>query len=435
MTGHNRLSASSLLLVVLMALSVAFSAVLWFGMDGPMIASRPALKVQVKDQPDPVQLLLPRQMVAHLGRDVDALLLPGDRRYTDAWNAAHRILSHVETADDAALSAEELEALRSDPGLELTFDAAVPLSEWLWAWRGYAGPQEWPPTRHILITLGPSPQVLLQADGETRWAMAPLRAGDSGLNAVLQAIGAEQHHPAVLLPPRVGGFDVAPGLYVPASGYPVSAAHVIPDPLKPDVLARSLFADMAVVRRIAERDGADIYTDGARWLRVYATGQSEYSAAPDADDTAAPTLSEALDRTLEFVSTHGGWLVGSSLVDERVDGDAYHLGFALRFNGLPLVQSRPPLQVAVTRQGVLAYSRALTPPQGPPNPPLPAISATSALESLSSGRRGRSGRVVDMYLGYVRGEEALLRPAWIIVTATGQTLAVSAVSGEEVTVP
>jgi len=40
-----------------------------------------------------------------------------------------------------------------------------------------------------------------------------------------------------------------------------------------------------------------------------------------------------------------------------------------------------------------------------------------------------------MYLGYVRGEEALLRPAWIIVTATGQTLAVSAVSGEEVTVP
>lgn len=407
---------------------------LWFRADGQLTASRPGLKVQVRERPDPMQLMLPRQMVANLGRDAHVLLLPGTALYDQAWNAAMQVLTHVETAVDASPPAEELEALRRDQALELTFQAAAPLGDWLRVWRGTPGLQMWPSTRHILLVLGRSPQVLLEVDGESRWARAPLTAGANGVAEALHQAALAPPSPAVSLPARVGVFDVTPGLYVPAEGLPVTEAHLIPDPLKADVLARSLFPDMSVVRRIEERDGADIYTDGARWLRVYANGQSEYSV-PGADQSGRIGLTEALDSAIEFITLHGGWLLGSTLTQVKQDGGLYQLGFGLRFNGLPVVASQPPVLINVTGRGVIAYNRRLLAPQGPPTAPAPAISAVRALESLSADKSVSSGRVVDMYLGYLRAGDNALEPAWVVDLASRQTLAVNAITADVMPVP
>lgn len=425
---------STAFLAVLVSVSLVLSGLLWFSPDGRLSASRPGLKVQVRDLPNPMQLMTPRQIVAHLGRDAHVLLLPGTALYDQAWSAARQVLGHVETAGDVSPSAEELETFHREQGLELTFEAAAPLGDWLWVWRGAAGIQMWPPTRHILLVLGRSPQVLLQVDGENRWARAPLTAGADGVLEALRQVASAPPSPAVALPAKVGVFDVAPGLFVPAEGLPVTEAHLIPDPLKPDVLARSLFPDMSVVRRIKERDGADIYTDGAKWLRVYASGQSEYSA-PASDSSGTVGLSEALGTVIEFVTLHGGWLLGSTLTEAGQEGGQYRIGFGLRFNGLPLVQSERPLQLTVTRHGVIAYRRGLMAPQGPPSPPSPAISAVHALEVLSAGKPSTQGTVVDMYLGYVRAPGNALKPAWVVDLATGQRLAVNAVTGKQVPVP
>ncbi|MHB9143986.1 MAG: two-component system activity regulator YycH [Symbiobacteriia bacterium] len=429
-------SVSSVLLAVLVAGSLVLTGALWFQPGGNITAAPPGLKVPVKDYPSQDQVVMPRQMVAHLGNDRHALLLPGRPGFSDTWAAARRVLAHLDSTEGIVLTPGDLAAFGKGPSLELTFPAALPLSDWLWVWRGTPGRQLWPATRHVLIDLSPTVEVLLQVDGEDRWVRAPLTSGSTRLTDVLRDLNRFDVPVAQPLPARVQGLDISPDIWVPADGLPVAAAHVIADPLKPDVLVHSFFPDPSVVRRIQERDGAVIYTDGVQLVRAYPNGQFEYSRPGPTEAPNSRSLADSLEQTLEFVALHGGWLVDTILVQQRQDPGASHFGFGLQFAGLPLVYRQPPLQVSVAGDGVTVYNRAAEPPQGPADPAQPAISASRALEVVAraADRRGNI-RVEDMYLGYVRVAGGILRPAWVVVLNVGETDAVDAFTSRILPLP
>lgn len=427
--------ASTAALFLLVAVSLVLSGTLWFQPGGDLESAQPGLRVPVKEHPSPDQMVLPRQIVVHSGTEGHELLLPGQPGFNQTWAAAEQVLAHMDLTEDTTLAPQDLADLSRGQSLDVVFPAALPLSDWLWVWRGTVGQQVWPSTRHMVISLGSPSQAFVQVDGEDRWVRASLSVGLAPLTAALKDQSRFQAPVAQQLPTRVHTLEVVPGIWVPADGYQVATAHVTDDPLKPDALVRSFFADMSVVRRIVERDGTVMYTDGVQLLRVYPNGRVEYSRPEPADQAGSASFSDSLDEALAFVAVHGGWLVDTAVVQASQDQSANHLGFGLEFAGLPIVEQQPPLQVSLNAHGVIALRRAMEPPQGPADSPATAISATRALDLAAASRNNRPGRVTDMYLAYVRTTGRVLRPAWIVALDSGETLAVDASTGHMLTIP
>ncbi|ACB86448.1 two-component system activity regulator YycH [Natranaerobius thermophilus] len=73
-------------------------------------------------------------------------------------------------------------------------------------------------------------------------------------------------------------------------------------------LAKAFFLDLSFVRKIEERDGTTIYTDGQRGLRFYPDGGLQYNAPQTRDSIRTADSNTFLDRGGRFISLYGGWV-------------------------------------------------------------------------------------------------------------------------------
>lgn len=387
-----------------------------------------------------------------------------------------------------ALTAEELESVRGEAGIELIFMRPLPLDGFFKA-AGYdVSGSDWTAlARRILIAREPAPsepssssppsQGLKgqgQKEGESKrsigvWAEVlpggeyvrlPMRAEEVRFKRVLRkdfptSLLAEEIEP--LSPPVP---DIPSGLYVlrrpPRTG-PLGITWEAPAPGVLESMLRSFFIDLTVLRQIEERDGAVIYTDGRRGLRVYPYGMIEYTAPPQPVSPApaspqGPTaLSDALALSFEFVDLHGGWLPNCLLWDfgEEASGGTQAgsaAGLAMRFSAavgtMPVFlghNAEPLIEVVVSRGGVSWYKRCVPSPGAEPRGRMETLRASNALRALFEHRKVTGGnsekttRVEGIHLGYFGlpdGESSqFLYPAWFVHLGDGSVVAVNANTG------
>lgn len=225
----------------------------------------------------------------------------------------------------------------------------------------------------------------------------------------------------------------APWVYVPDSPGVWPQLLVSHERQASLALANSFFPDIALVRRVGERDGRVSLTDGVRHVYLHADGTVQYVATswfvPTAD--IAAEAEPALTRGLSFIAQHGGFTEHVRLRATEIQpatGDAVaQIQFEFRpyakltvggvANFVPLVSWGPQLIVAVNEREVAYYYRSLYIPITDGASPTRVIGAESALraleQTLSPGRL-----ITAMYLGFYQREidhvTEFLYPVWVV---------------------
>ncbi len=177
-----------------------------------------------------------------------------------------------------------------------------------------------------------------------------------------------------------------------------------------DRLLKVFFIDMSLVRRIDEKDGAVIYTDGQKGVRIYPAGAVEYTAAVAREGLLSG--SPALAMAGEIIALYGGWTAGLYLwtpPGPEPPESRQQLLFTPYAGGRPLISSEGGVSLSVSSRGVQSYFRNVmlpaNEPQGEPQGMLPLISAPEAFaKAVEYALQERVGmgplRIQGFYPGY-----------------------------------
>jgi len=456
-----RETLKSIALFVLVGLSLFLSGRFWFG-EGPYSAADQegyyALlpeEVQVKDLQ---QLVAPARIVVHTGGGSHVMFLPGfsgyEKVWEETWRETRRMLSELtypEPGAEGTAGPGEVGALRSGEGFEFLFPLSLPFDLWLDIWEVQTDGS--PPeivTDRLLLFAGDRPAVYVKKGDAQKYLELELKSFSPSLSAIMEELREARLPEYVSLGPAEG-IRVADGVYVPREPPYLAPLRVRIEAGDPDRIAVGFFGDLSVVRRIEERDGAVVYTDGRKALRVHPNGGTDFSASPPSSGGEAEGVDAltVLRRAVDFVTFHGGWPEQSYLAEVlfpplspiRQGGDGYSFSYSSRFTGYPLIGPDEPISATVRGGRVVRYRRLARVPIGAASAPQPTLPADKALKVLADRPGSPAGtegfRVEDMYLAYFAVEtdgsgsrEQVLRPVWVIEAPDDRTCYIDALTGE-----
>ena len=96
-------------------------------------------------------------------------------------------------------------------------------------------------------------------------------------------------------------------LYVPLSDLEMVRFKLQIDTFTPEQLQNNLFVNPGITRKLMERDGTEIYTDGKRGLQIDHDRRWMSYSDPIAPINMATDLPNHLLSAVQFVNQHGGW--------------------------------------------------------------------------------------------------------------------------------
>ncbi|NLJ34341.1 MAG: hypothetical protein GX349_07105 [Firmicutes bacterium] len=438
----------TIILILLVGLSMAQTGLLWYGLrplPAPTLTPPPG-QAQLGEEKETMDLITPTRAFLSLGEGRYALLSPSGEAFGAAWKRVAAKLRQEET-----WLQREWEPLPQAPDLELpgTYQWEFPLTLRLDYHRdlllSQPGPaRELPPLAHLILS--PSKDAYVH-DGEGNYY--PFLLGMAGAAPGAEAATWAPEDPGLLYQgPQGGDPSYAPGVYLPAGELSLPTLKAVVEKLPADSVTGTFFADMSLVRTIQERDGALIYTDGQRALRLYPSGVLEYGYPSLRAKGPSLPPAAAFERGRHFVDQHGGWPAEVRLstirVENRPDGQHYQLTYRQYEGDIPLLLPAPALSLSVHSGGVTDYGRqvvttypleaaqALVDPQEL----LPELLASPALqENLEEGEEAVISALYPAYYGQAVGErDYILKPVWVVKVA-GQEYYFAGHGGEALSSP
>ncbi|TYP57452.1 YycH family regulatory protein [Thermosediminibacter litoriperuensis] len=360
---NNRDFLLGLLLIILVGTSLLLSNLTWwrlsYGTDA-MEAGITALKVV-----DLSNVVAPDRVVLHFGQNTHGFINHSSPHYEKIWNYVRESLSDEwpAGAKEAGISPEKFQLKR---GLELFFATPLPV-DFLTKVLNIKGDEQAIPQDRLVDSI-----VIVEDDGLSvflkeaggRFFRLKNKPDSSDIRQILEDVSAENPPLFAYLPPAQVNLKLEEGMYVPLpdtqNHLPVFTFKLEKRP-GPNNIAK-FFSDFSITRRIEEKDGAVIYTDGSRGLRIYPDGAVEYSRPVPRDQKHKLGFYEALNLAVDFVNAHGGWPRSGYLSGYKISGNqvpAYTFNFGVRVKGLPLVEQKDYLTVTVEGNQVSRYYRRL----------------------------------------------------------------------------
>ncbi|WP_027094441.1 YycH family regulatory protein [Cohnella thermotolerans] len=418
--------AKSVLLALLIAVSLVQSYFLAYSM--------PSMEAKVRTEQDYVKtdplgpeeqvgkLLLPEQLVLHLGADKHTVFYPNDSFYD-------LVLGKLQGREFKGFQQDTIDSVdweqvrKEDIGVEVRFGRAVPFelleqvfkidSNFLFSADSVS--------RIWIFASKDREEVrtfFFSADG--RNVYEALRA-DLTVQDVQQCVGFGQYWTPFA---HLDG-----GVYVPEKTRPYDAVQVPFSRYTPDQIQRNLFIDPGTTRMIQDRqDGTRIYTDGKRGLKIEQdSGWLSYT------DLVAPTdsqndLSDNISAAVKFVNQHGGWNGTHRLVSGEGSVNDSGIRFQQYYKGLPILSGGSfkfgYMQLTIQQGVVTSYERSMI--------VLDEKSKTSATQvKLPAGeslramiRRTAGGSVVESvfpaYQATLTKDAVKLQPVWAIRLTDGE---------------
>lgn len=471
--------AKSIILAALVGASLVLSGYLWFVTPPPQPELRTSPIVFEGDsERTPPTLLQPAALVY-----VDA---SGARRWSDpsaqgfqrAWNAVRQAMASAAPAQlngastvtlspraagtgpppgSEASRAAPVEALADTPRIEADFAYPAPWSVWYTAAAGGACTSgDGPPTARVLLAArGPDAWLALGAGDTYRLLRLPGQ-GDRVRQALatLSALTGETVAPLV---PDVP-WSALGSVWVPTR-MPALPALAIANEFIPQgrALPQAFFRDVGAVRRIDERAGAVVYTDGQSTLRADPSGWLSFDRGPGSDQPVAFCTPVAVAEAAAYVGSHGGWPKGGAQLwqvrqvfprgafgEQPNAPTSIVIQFGREVGGIPVAGPSGPFALTIDANGPVAYRRQSREIVGPlpseTSPGRPVVSPLQVLEALNHAwpRLYPDGhverRIAEMQLIYFARPEGpgrqVLAPAWSVRFADGEEWALDAATLE-----
>ncbi|HHV07876.1 MAG TPA: hypothetical protein GXX69_06650 [Firmicutes bacterium] len=418
----------TVLLFVLVGISLFLSLLIWEGLPVPTTPSSnpPSGGTFWGASLDPLELMVPARIIVHLDEGRHSLLYPDGSLFNRAWRPVLDVLQQLggRRTEELKLQPADLsqwQEAQKGIGLELVFD--FPVDGQMWGYSlGYNQKLSlnWPVKRMIIQT-SPEPVLVLASSSGDDFVRLEIPGNSENLATVLEELAGDDL-------PRYVQLDDTPhapfGIYIPEQDLSYPLLRMTGEKLQPNVVAGSFFADLSLTRCINERDGATIYSDGRRGVRVWPEGLVEYSAPEVLQGVRLPHT-QALSRAIRFVTQHGGWFHNMRLaqLEEVSSGTAqmfYRLGFRQYECGLPVAGFQVELELS--DRGVASYRREMLVSERMATKDI--LSVTELQENLAS-MVADGVKVTDVYPGYTTEDDhqvvgRLLRPAWLVELQDGQ---------------
>jgi len=439
MKGNRLETVKSIILAVLVITSVFLTGYMWFGFPGRYASAEPTsgMDVAVRSDVNPADFLMPSRIASHHGNGAFSLFSRGTPAYDEAWNEGEPLKLVTGEIAGTAAGDEADRARRQGVGIEFMLAVAVPFSQWL-EHMGIEAPADWDfPTSRFFLTTAGNRAFVRTSPGS--YKVINLTVDPQVLKAALTPSPSGPGDGAWLLSAEAAGVGVSDGVFLPVTSPEAAVLHLEAEAADVQAILAGFFVDPSVVRRIEERDGAIIYTDGSIGLRVYPWGGLEY-ATPFSDIAREfPRLTEALRKSADFVAQHGSWPENPFLTSwspALLGGmaEGLSLRFSYTIHSRPVISSGSPLEVSIGGQEVAGYRRNVLCPVGEQHSPTRVIRPLEAIRAVVAGQDGRlEGTVIDVYLGYwVRGGEdlkGLAVPVWVVVMDGDRPMLVDAHTG------
>ncbi|HHX74074.1 MAG TPA: hypothetical protein GX699_04140 [Firmicutes bacterium] len=277
-----------------------------------------------------------------------------------------------------------------------------------WQAQGFVPPAAWETRLAVLFKTAP---VYTEADAEM---LAPFSAGDA----------------VILLPAETPVMSV----------YAAAA-----EDLDTEKLLRSFFINPALMRRIEERNGAVIYTDGQRGLRIFAHGELEITVPENEPGTRTLDRAEILQETAQHLHMLGGWprelFLQSIRINVRSIVYTQHwftqeIVFNCASRGYRLFGRKAPLSLLFSDRGIIYYNRQILTLSEQLTDPMPLVAPLEALATVAAGLglRAAGMQVASVEAAYfvegTTGSRPIAQPSWRIQFTNRQTAVVNGFTGE-----
>lgn len=224
--------------------------------------------------------------------------------------------------------------------------------------------------------------------------------------------------------------------YLPVERMKLSTNTYEKEELNSVQLMSSFFVDPSLTRRITERNGSEILTDGNRGVQYDSLAKRIDYTDPGASwQTGVPAKEQPLDKAVQFVNEHGG-MSGFYLVTENAEGENGTIEYAFRSycNGWPLHDPSFTIRVRMQGNAVQEMIRSIVylgPPLKKEN--IVALSGDELLSHLRA--QGVTPAMVSSisltYMPEDGGNGTLqLHPLWRVERTNADVFYLDAVTGE-----
>ena len=404
-------------LVLLVGISLFLSSIIW---------SRAPLDLFTKTEYSKGQnieldsLVCPEKIMVYMGNLGDTsqtMLRQSSKHYSDAWNTSKDLLASLWTQSPEIVD-DNKELFIRKKSIEVFFTTPLPVSfiKQLIDVKGSDAPAFDGKyiSSYVLLEDKGLWGYLVDSDGQ----LYKLGKNDRALELENLIAQIAESNPAsyARLSAENMNLRATDGLYISLLSYDMPTYTVKREPMPSERQIASFFNDFSVARKIQERDGAVIYTDGQRGLRIYSNGAIEYSYPVGKDQKRDVGLYEALKLAVDFVNTQGGWPQGSYLDSFEVktgqSGNTYKFTFGIKTNGYSIIDPDNLITVTVEGSQVKNYYRhviSTVKQEG-------LLELMSPIKALDTAVSTKNIRVVDdVYPGYIIIQD-LLKPVWVVKT-------------------
>jgi regulatory protein YycH of two-component signal transduction system YycFG len=401
------------ILILMVGISLFLSFAIWSRIPGEQSAEK---KVQEEKRVDMATVASPGKILVHLGNASHTLFTPSSSFYDKAWNYSKKAISAIWVGAKAMPVDVGADFFEQKAGLEIVFPNPLPVPFVKRLFNIEAGDEvnfnNIMLSSYSLVEDGGLWAYLKDSDG--RYYRIN-KSGDSvELSALLKEVSESNPPLFAAIPPGSVNLKISRGIYVPLLPHDLPQYGVKHEKVINDRLAARFFADFSVARKIEERDGAVIYTDGQRALRIYHDGTLEYSFPGVKEQKKNVSFYDALKTAVDFISIHGGWPQGAFLssydISSGLNGTSYNFKFGIRINGYPVVSEKEYLSVTVDGSQVKSFYRNMA-IADKPGQIREMISPIKAMDIAVSTRNIKS--VEDIYPAYVMDSGEYI-PTWVI---------------------
>lgn len=421
----------TLLLLTLVLCSVFLTARLLFGVPLLETVAPPAYEKLAFGELRPTD----RQVLPVLRFGLQQFY-PWSPGYAVAWESVRQLIGEARE-----ISPERLVKPEPGEGGQLLVQFPLPVTPEVWG----APPLDGLPPVTAIAWLAADPGAFWYHEARGDWLRAPaasLRVTAEDLQSIFSA--APVFHQADAQEWATLGLELEEEILLPVRLPVLAPRSVAHEDLDFDKLLRSIFPNQPLVRRIEEREGAVIYTDGQKGLRLFDYGEVEFSSPKSEPGLERMTLLTALRRTAQYLQLMGGWpeqlFVGEVAPEGRMapedQGEIYAVTFFAAQHGMRLLQQTPPVRLRFSDRGVVSYNRRVLVLGANTGRAKTLVNPLAAAASLSDVRASLENRpaIREIFPAYYvpesAGPQGLSLPVWAFVCSDGRTAVVHGHTGQ-----
>lgn len=401
-------------LIMLVVISLFLSFTIWSQVPGNFSALR---MIDDNKKVDPTLTVSPEKILVYLGNSFSTILKPSSPLYDKTWSIAKELLRTQSNASPELIGNIDRDDFKRIKGLEMFFPTPLPanfLKQLFNIEIGDFSLLDGKLINSFLLVNNEELSVYL-VDSEDFLYKIGKGSNQQDLNRIIKEIDSSDHPLYAGLTADVN-FKVVGDVYISLSPYELPVYSLKQEQISEEQIASKFFPDFSITRRIQERDGTVIYTDGQQGLRFYDDGAFEYNMPVSKDTKRAQSLNEGFNTAIDFIATHGGLPTDAYLASyEEINGPSgpiYIFKFKICANGFKIINTDDFINITVDGNQVKNYYRA----------PSFTIKQTGILdlmtpvEALNTAVSTKNIKVInDVFPAYIE-EDGELKPVWVVET-------------------